>query len=412
MRISNLLCSACFAVLTTAAAAQIASAQAAAVAPAADGPYKIIAKEKVGGAGGSDYIYADSDGRKIYIARSAGRGGRGGRRGGAPAADAGGAAPAPAPAAAPGAATNRVDVYDIETLKLIGSVPTGRGGAHGAAVDPKSGHGFCSSNPVVMWDTKTLAPIKNIQLNGNPDGLLFDPGSGNVFIFSHSTPNCTAINAADGTIVKEFDLGGAPEQAQSDGNGKMYVDLEDKDSVAVVDTKTLAVTATYPVGDKGGGPGGLGFDAKNGVLFVMCQDPHTCVIMSAADGKVLDALPIGAGTDGGGFNPNTMEAFSSNGQDGTLTIIKENSPTSFAVEQDLKTMPGAKVCTLDKKTDRILMFATEMLAPAAPSAAPPAAAPDAGGAAPTARRGGRGGRGGRGRGTPAPDGFTIFAAGK
>jgi len=201
------------------------------------------------------------------------------------------------------------------------------------------------------------------------------------------------LDARDGSIVGTIDLGGAPEQAASDGHGHLFVDLEDKGSIAVVDVKTLKVTATYGLGGNGG-PAGLGLDAKNHVLFAFCRQPAVAVILSAVDGKILDTLPIGNGTDGGGFNPRTMEAFSSQ-RDGTLTIIKENSPASFAVEQTVPTMPGAKTCTLDSKTNHIILIATEHPAPppggANPSGAPGLATPLP---PPVPAPGGPGGRGG------------------
>ena len=115
---------------------------------------------------------------------------------------------------------------------------------------------------------------------------------------------------------------------------------------------------------KGGGPGGLGLDAKNGILFAFCHEPATCVVLKADDGKIITTLPIGNGTDGGGFNPETMEAFSSQ-RDGTLTIIKETSPTGFEVEQNVKTKAGAKTCTLDTKKNQIVLITLER--PAAPA---------------------------------------------
>jgi DNA-binding beta-propeller fold protein YncE len=263
-----------------------------------------------------------------------------------------------------------------------------------------------------MWDTKTLETIKTIDVQGGPDGILFEPLTERVYVFSHRPPNATVIDVKDGSIVGTIDLGGAPEQAASDGKGHLYVDIEDKDNVAVVDVNTLKVTAHYDLGGKGGGPGGLGLDVKNHILFAFCHNPQTCVILSADDGKILATLPIGSGSDGGGFNPNTMEAFSSQG-DGTLTIIKENSPTSFEVEQTVQTKQGAKTCTLDTKNNQIVLIATER-APAPPAtsattataaspapggtpgqtaaATPPAAAERPGGG----QRGGRGGGGGPG----------------
>src|ERR1017187_10654907 len=135
----------------------------------------------------------------------------------------------------------------------------------------------------------------------------------------------------------------------------IYVDIEDKDNVAVVDAKTLTVTAHYELGDKGGTPAGLAFDVKNHILFVACRKPANMVMLNADDGKFIAALPLGAGTDGAVFNPATMEAFSSQG-DGTLTVIKENNPTTFVVEQTVTTPVRAKTLTLDSKTNNILLI--------------------------------------------------------
>src|SRR5882724_8413683 len=265
--------------------------------------YKILKTTQTMGTGGIDYVYADNDGRRLYVPRG-----------------------------------SEVLVFDLDTLKPAGAIPNAR--ARGAAVDPKSHHGFSSSSPVVMWDTKTHETLKSIEVQGRPDGILFEPVTERIYVFSHSQPNATVIDGQDGSIVGTIDLGGAPEQAASDGQGHLYVDIEDKDNVAVVDVKTLKVTAHYDLGGKGGGPAGLGFDAKNRILFAFCHQPATAVILSADDGKILATLPIGKGTDSGGFNPKTMEAFTSQG-DGTLTIIKENGPASFQVEQTVKTKPRA-----------------------------------------------------------------------
>ena len=330
------------------------------------GPYKIVNSTQTMGSGNIDYVYADSEGRRIYVPR-------------------GGA----------------VLVFDLDTLKSVGEIPNAR--ARGAAVDPKSHHGFCSSSPVVMWDSETLKTIKTIEVKGRPDGILFEPLTERVYVFSHAAPNATVIDAKDGSVVGTVDLEGAPEQAASDGQGHLYVTIEDKDNVAVVDVKTMKVTAHYDLQGKGGGPGGLGLDVKNHVLFAFCHDPQTCVVLSADDGKIITSLPIGRGTDGGGFNPETMEAFSSQG-DGTLTIIKETSPTTFEVEQTVKTKSRAKTCTLDTKKNQIILITTEP-APAAagaPATPPPATSDQPGGG----QRGGRGGRGG------GPGFLDIIVVGK
>ncbi len=299
-----------------------------------EGPYKVLKTAKVGGDGGFDYVYADSDGRKLYIARSG-------------------------PSA-------RVAAFDLDKLEPAGEIPMTN--ARGAATDAMSHHGFASSSPVAMWDTKTMALVKTIPVEGHPDGILADPFNHHVYIFSHSAPNATVLDAKDGTVLGTIDLGGAPEQAVTDGKGHLYVDIEDKDSVAVVDAKTMKVTATYTLGGKGGGNAGLALDVKNHVLFVACRTPQTMVMLDANDGKVLADLPIGRGCDGAVFNSKTMECFSSQG-DGTLTIIKENSPTSFAVAQTVKTMSGAKTLSLDAKTGKVLLIAAEYAAPANPTPA-------------------------------------------
>jgi len=317
-------------------------------------PYKIVNTAQLMGAGGIDYVYADNDARRLYVPRG-----------------------------------TQVLVFDLETLKSVGVIPNAR--ARGVAVDPKSHHGFCSSSPVVMWDTTTLETIKTIEVQGRPDGIVFEPATQRIYVLSHSQPNATVINAKDGAIVATIDLGGAPEQAASDGQGHLYVAIEDKDNIAVVDVNTLKVTAHYDLGGKGGGPAGLGLDIKNHILFAFCHDPATAVILDAGDGKILATLPIGRGTDGGGFNAATMEAFSSQG-DGTLTIIKENSPTSFEVAQTVTTKSRAKTCTLDTLKNQILLITTE---PAPATAAPAAATPPPAGAQPD-NAGGRGGRGGGG----------------
>jgi DNA-binding beta-propeller fold protein YncE len=322
----------------------------------AQGPYKVLKTVKVGGAGGFDYVYADSAGRRLYIPRTGN----------------------------PGA---RITVFNLDTLEPVGEIKDAN--ARGAAVDPKSNHGFVTSKPVVMFDTKTLDVVKKIDVEGGPDGILFDPFNQRTYIWSHSAPNATVIDAKDGTVLGTSDLEGAPEQAVTDGKGHIYVDIEDKDNVAVIDAKTMKVTGHYDLAGKGGQCAGLAMDVKNEILFVACRKPAMMVIMTAKDGKIIDALPLGAGTDGAVFNPKTMEAFSSQG-DGTLTVVKENSPTSFVVEQTVTTPVRAKTLTLDSKTNQIVLITAEY--------GPPPATPPPGGRA--------------GRGQMVPDTFSIVVVGK
>jgi len=319
------------------------------------GPYKVLKTAKVGGAGGFDYVFADAAGRRLYIPRTG--------------------------------PTPRVTVFNLDTLEPAGEIPNTS--ARGVAIDPKSNHGFSSSRPVAMWDTKTLAVIKTIDVQGNPDGILFDPFNERVWVFSHSAPHATVIDAKEGSVVGTVDLGGAPEQAVTDSRGRLYVDIEDKDNLAVVDARTLQVTAHYDIAGKAKTPAGLAFDVKHHILFAACRNPPTMVILHADEGKIITTVPIGTGVDGAVFNAATMEAFSSQG-DGTLTVIKENSPTSFVVEQTVQTQPSGKTLTLDARTNQIFVIAAEF--------GPPPSPPPTGGRA--------------GRGPMVPDSFSILVVGK
>jgi DNA-binding beta-propeller fold protein YncE len=317
-------------------------------------PYKVLDTTQLMGNGGIDYVYADNDERRVYVPRG-----------------------------------GNTFVFDLDSHKYIGAI-TNIGG-HGVAIDTPTHHGFSTSNPPGMFDTETMQKIKDINVQGRPDGILLEPLTDRVYIFSHEDPSITVIDPKDGSVVGTVDVGGAMEQAQSDGQGKLYADVENEKKIAVVDVKTLKLITKYDLGDNAGEPGGLGLDVKNHILFAMCARPNVCVVVNADDGKVLATLPIGNGTDGGGFNPNTMEAWSSQ-RDGTLTIIKESSPTNFVVEQTVQTKAGCKTSSLDTKNNRIVLICTERLPQAASAAAPATPAP-ATNAPAGQRRGGRGGPG-------------------
>ncbi len=302
------------------------------------GPYKVLKIQLVGGEGGFDYVTADPDGRNLYVARSG--------------------------------PTGHIGVFNLDTLALEGDIPGTS--AHGGAVDTATGHGFATSKPVTMFDSKTFAILKKIDVQGNPDGYLNDAFNHHFYILSHSEPNITVLDDKDGSILGTIDIGGAPEQAVTDGQGKIYVDIEDKAAIAVIDANTMKMVGKYDVSRKGGGCAGLALDAKNNILFAACRDNKNMIILSATDGHILTDLPIGNGSDGATFNPATMEVFSSQG-DGTLTVVHEDSPTSFSVEQTVPTPARAKVLTLDTKTNQILTITAEF--GPVPAAPPQATAP-------------------------------------
>jgi hypothetical protein len=289
-------------------------------------------------------------------------------------------------------------IFNLDTLEPSGEI-AGIGG-NGTAVDPKSGHGFTSDHPQVsMFDTKTMALIKKIDVGmARPDGIHFDAFNQRVYVFSHPTKDATVIDSKDGTVLGTIDLGGVPEQGVADGKGMLYVVMQDAvGSVTAVDVKTMKAVAHYSFVDKGG-CNGLALDVKNQILFAACGrsgNPPVqpaqpmMVIMSAKDGKILANLPLAGSSDGAVFNPETMEAFSTQGN-GTMTIVKENSPTSFEVEQNLQTMNGARTVTFDSKTGHLFTMSQER----GPAPPPPPG-------------------GGRGQqGTVVPGSFTILMVGK
>jgi len=337
--------------------------------PSAAGPYKVLKTVRAGGEGNWDYIYADVAGRRLYIPR------RGSAETGVP---------------------TRLSIFNLDTLEPIGEID-GIGG-NGTAVDPKSGHGFTSSRPPSMFDTRTLKLTKTIEVGSGaaPDGIVFDAFNDRVYVFSHPTKDATVIDSKNGTVLGKIDLGGVPEQGVPDGKGMLYVVMQDpQGSVTVVDVKTMKATAHYPFGDIGG-CNGLALDIKNRILFAACArsgnppapEPRM-VILRADDGKILTTLPLAGGSDGAVFNPATMEAFSTHGN-GTLTVVKEKNPTTFEVEQNLQTMNGARTIAFDSKTNHIFTMSDER----GPAPPPPPG----------------GGRGARG--APVPGSFTILMIGK
>ncbi len=328
--------------------------------PASDaGPYKVLKMAKVGGEGGFDYIFADVAARRLYVPRNG--------------------------------AMGQLMVFNLDTLDPAGSIPEIHSG--GATVDPKSHHGFSTTKPVTMWDSTTLKVIKTIDVDGRPDGIMFDPYNERVWILSHQQPYATIIDGKEGTVVGTLDVGGGPEQAATDGKGTVYINISDKANVAVVDAKSLKVTAHYDVSSKGvSGGSGLALDAKNHVLFSYWRQPSPLVvILNAENGNIITTLPTGINVDTVAFNPATMESISAeNG--GTMTFIKESSPTSFEVEQTLETKPVAKTIALDTKTGHLLTMTADFEPP------PPNAAPQPGGRPP--------------RGPMVPGSFTIIMVGK
>lgn len=250
---------------------------------------------------------------------------------------------------------NIVQVVNQSTGELLGTI-TGMNGVHGIAIAPDLNKGFITSgkdSSVTIFDTKTFQVIKRITTTGNgPDAILFDSFSKNVFVFNGKSNNATIINAATNEIVSTIKFDGNPECSVSDNKGKVYVNIENKSSIVVINSSTNKIENSWSL-LPGEEPTGLAFDNENERLFSVCAN-KMMTVLDAVTGKVITTLPTGEKSDGAAFDPEKGIVYSSNG-DGTLTIIKEQNKDSFKVLENFKTQKGAKTITLNKKTHHIYL---------------------------------------------------------
>jgi len=249
-----------------------------------------------------------------------------------------------------------VNVVDLKTEQQVGVIGDLKG-IHGIAIATKSNRGFISdgrATAVVAFDPVTLKTIATIPVTATgPDGIIYDPYSDRVFCFNGDSNNASVIDPNTLKQVGTVDLGGGPEFAVSDGAGKIYNNLEDKNTLNVIDTKTLKVINKYPLAPCGG-PTGLTMDKANNRIFTACRENKGMSVVDAASGKVIATLPIGGGVDAVCYDPGTKLIFCSCG-DGTTTIIKQESADSYSVVQTLKTPVRAKTMALDTRTHKIYL---------------------------------------------------------
>lgn len=296
-------------------------------------------------------------------------------------------------------------VVDLATGKVAGDIAD-TAGVHGIAVAPEFGRGFTSNgrtNDCTIFDLKTLAVIGQVKTGTNPDAILYDPATKRVFTFNGNSKDATAIDAAKGEVVGTIALGGRPEFADADGKGMVYANIEDTSEVVEIDAAKLAVTKRFAL-KPGEEPSGIAVDGEHHLVFSVCRN-NMMTVLDVASGTVIATPAIGAGVDGAGYDAGTGLAFSSNGGDGTLTVVKQSAPGKFEVAETVTTQRGARTMALDPKTHLVYLPAAEYGAPTA--AAAPAAAPA--GAAPAAAPGARGGRG---RPAMVPDSFCVLVVGK
>jgi hypothetical protein len=173
-------------------------------------------------------------------------------------------------------------------------------------------------------------------------------------------PISADVDPKTGKADAAVELGGKPEFLAADGAGKAYINLEDKDQVAVVDTKTMKVINKWPTAP-GASPVGMSMDRANRRLFIGCRKPQKLIVMGADDGKVVGDVPIGAGVDATVFNDGDGLASC---RDGTLAIVRETAPGKFELVQTVKTPPSARTMGIDPATHTLYLPTAEFGPPA------------------------------------------------
>ncbi len=297
--------------------------------------YHIMNKLTLGGEGGWDYVTADSSVHRLYISRS-----------------------------------THVMVVDMVSNSVVGDIPD-TPGVHGIALAPELNRGFTSNgrgNTASLFDMKTLKVIGQVKTGEKPDAILYDPATKRVFTFNGKSKDATVFDAMSEKILGTIALGGKPEFAASDTKGMVFVNIEDTNEVVALDSRTLMIAKRYSLGPCNA-PTGMAIDIEHHRIFSGCRN-RLLTVLDVTSGKVIAAVPIGAGVDANAFDPETGLVFSSNGE-GTLTVVRESSSGKFDTET-VPTQRGARTMALDFKTHRIYLPTAEF----APSPAPMAGTPN------------------------------------
>jgi YVTN family beta-propeller protein len=299
--------------------------------------YKIAHKIHVEGEGGWDYLNVDELNGRIFVSHA-----------------------------------TVAQAIDIKTGKLVGTIPDTKG-IHGIAIANDLNKGFTSNgrdSSVTVFNLKTFEVITKIQVTGrNPDAILYDPFSQKVFTFNGGSSNSTVIDAKGNKVIATILLDGKPEFSVTDGKGKVFVNIEDKSVINVINLSTLKVEQHWPIAP-GEEPSGLALDNQNHRLFSVCGN-KLMVVTDAETGKVITTLPIGDRCDGVAFDPENKRAYASNGE-GSITVVQEENSNSFKVLETITTQPGAKTIAIDKTTHHLYLTTAEYeSAPSANNRRPP-----------------------------------------
>jgi DNA-binding beta-propeller fold protein YncE len=316
--------------------------------------YHVTRSVPLGIDGGWDYLTADPGAKRLYIARGA---------------------------------ANMVQVVDLNTLQLVGTVDSTRG-VHGVALAPEFNRGFTSNggdSTVTIFDLKTLKEVGRVTVTGrNPDALLYDPFTKRVFTFNHTGKNTTAIDAATGQVLGTAKTEGVLETGASDLAGTIFVNDEDGNTIIVFDAKSLEVKATWPLeGCKA--PTGLAIDRTGKRLFAACNSSKTVTVVNYTNGKTVAQVPICAGTDAAAWDADRKLVFASC-SDGNIAVIHQDAPDTYTVQGMARTEERARTMTIDEKSHTLYTVTAQYNPPPSP---PPAG-------------------GGRGRATMVPGSFHLL----
>jgi YVTN family beta-propeller protein len=259
---------------------------------------------------------------------------------------------------------DEVTVVDGEDGRVVGHITGLSGGSHGIAIAASTGRGYTDdgkAGQAVSFDLKTLEVKKRIRAAPDADGMSFDTASGHVFVVNGDSGTLTVIDPVADAGIAQVAVGGGLEYAVPDGRGTLYVNGAERQELIRVDTNTNAVTARWPI-PQCLKPHGLAIDAATQRLFVSCVN-NVLVVVDAARGGVIATLPIGSGTDSAAFDPERRLIFSSNGRDGTLSIIREVDAQTFVDLGSITTALTARTMGINPRTGRLYLAAAQVAQP-------------------------------------------------
>jgi len=251
-----------------------------------------------------------------------------------------------------------VHVVDMKTGKSVATI-TDVNGVHGIAVAIEFNKGFISNGAddnVTVFSTKDFSVIGKVAVTGkNPDAIMYEPYSKTIITWNGRTSNATVIDAQTDKVLQTIELAGKPEAAVSDGKGKVFVNIEDKSEISMINVKTWKVEQTWSI-SPGEGPSGLALDNENHRLFSATD--KLMVILDSESGKVITTVPTGGRVDGAGFDPGLKRAYASCGE-GVLTVVQEENPNTFKVIANVPTQAGARTISVSAETHRIYLSTAE-----------------------------------------------------